>query len=96
MLAYWDSHGCIANLIVARREVHLWRSSQMGPLRLITVALMTLHSISSCSRNEMHVMLDGQAPAFPLRCIQDMKVRSATWAKNGGLPGLASVDEAQV
>ena len=77
MLANWDSHGCIANLIVARREVHLWRSSQMGPLRLITVALMTLHSISSRNWNEMHVLLDGQAPAFPLRCMQDMKVRSA-------------------
>ena len=43
MLANWDSHGCIANLIIARPEFYLWRSSPVGALRLITIALMTLH-----------------------------------------------------
>ena len=96
VLANWDSHGCIANLIIARREFYLWRSSPVGALRLIAVALMTLHSISSRNWTEMQILLGDQAPAFPFICIQDMQVRSAIEGRDGGLPGRASVNEAQV
>ena len=96
MLANWDSHGCITTLITARCEVQLWRSFQVRALRLITVALMTLHIILSLDPSELHILLGGQAPAYPFRCIQDIKVRSAIQARNGGLPGRASVSEAQI
>ena len=43
MLAYWGSHGCRTTSITARHEVHSWRSFQLAPLRLVTVAFMTLH-----------------------------------------------------
>ena len=39
VLADWDSVGCI----LGRHEVHDWRSSQVGALRLITIPPMTLH-----------------------------------------------------